>query len=35
MLIGCGVRRAELLALRVESIQQRLNDRLGIEPDAA
>jgi integrase len=23
MLIGCGLRRAELLALRVESIQQR------------
>jgi hypothetical protein len=23
MLIGCGLRRAELLALRLESIQQR------------
>jgi site-specific recombinase XerD len=24
MLIGCGLRRAELLELRLESIQQRL-----------
>lgn len=26
MLIGCGLRRAELLALRLESIQQREDD---------
>jgi integrase len=28
MLIGCGLRRAELLALRVESIQQREEHRV-------
>jgi integrase len=29
MLIGCGLRRAELLALRVESIQQREEHWVG------
>jgi hypothetical protein len=26
MLIGCGLRRAELLAVRLESIQQRVDE---------
>jgi integrase len=45
MLIGCGLRRGELLALRVDAIQIRypgcrqkfrdaVNDRMGIEPGA-
>jgi site-specific recombinase XerD len=34
MLIGCGLRRAELLALPVESIQQR-EERTGSLPSGA
>ena len=32
MLIGCGLRRAEIVTVRIEDLQNAVNDRIGLEP---